>query len=152
MTGAPEFDDAPDRLAADYSHLLGARGVNMYVHTTDTSLRLYQQPIPVRLREATFVLDGLLEHGAELDSKRVVTDTHGFSEVVMASASLVDKELAPRITRVHEQTLYKLDRGKVYAHLDPILKGTIKPHTCGRSGTTWCGSWRRSRRGQRRPR
>ncbi len=115
-------------LAADYSHLLGARGVNMYAHTTDTSLRLYQQPIPVRLREATFVLDGLLEHGTELDPKRVVTDSHGFSEVVMASASLLDKELAPRIARVHEQTLYKLDRGKVYTHLDPILKGTIKPH------------------------
>lgn len=115
-------------LAADYSHLLGARGVNMYAHTTDTSLRLYQQSIPVRLREATFVLDGLLEHGTELDPKRVVTDSHGFSEVVMASASLLDKELAPRIARVHEQTLYKLDRGKVYAHLDPILKGTLKPH------------------------
>ena len=40
-------------LAADYSHLLGGRGVNMYVHTTDTSLRLYQQAIPVRLREAS---------------------------------------------------------------------------------------------------
>lgn len=115
-------------LAADYSHLLGARGVTMYAHTTDTSLRLYQQPIPVRLREATFVLDGLLEHGTELDPKRVVTDSHGFSEIVMASASLLDKELAPRIARVHEQTLYKLDRGKVYVHLDPILKGTIKPH------------------------
>jgi TnpA family transposase len=115
-------------LAADYSHLLGARGVNMYAHTTDTSLRLYQQPIPVRLREATFVLDGLLEHGTELDPRRVVTDSHGFSEVVMASAALLDKELAPRIARAHEQTLYKLDRGKVYAHLDPILKGTLKPH------------------------
>lgn len=115
-------------LAADYSHMLGARGVNLYVHTTDTALRLYQQPVPVRLREATFVLDGLLEHGTELDPKRVVTDTHGFSEVVMASASLLDKELAPRIARAHEQTLYKMKGDPSYAHLDPILKGTLKPH------------------------
>ena len=115
-------------LAADYSHLLGGRGVNMYVHTTDTSLRLYQQAIPVRLREATFVLDGLLDHGTELDPERIFTDSHGFSEVVMASAALLTKDLAPRIANVHEQTLYKLDRGKVYEHLDPILKGTIKTH------------------------
>lgn len=115
-------------LAADYSHLLGGRGVTMYAHTTDTSLRLYQQPVPVRLREATFVLDGMLEHGTELDPKRVVTDTHGFSEVLMASAAILAKELAPRIANVHKQTLYKLDRGKEYRHLDPILKGTIKPH------------------------
>lgn len=115
-------------LAADYSHLLGGRGVNMYVHTTDTSLRLYQQAIPVRLREATFVLDGLLDHGTELDPGRVFTDSHGFSEVVMASAALLARDLAPRIANVHEQTLYKLDRSKVYEHLDPILKGTIKTH------------------------
>lgn len=115
-------------LAADYSHLLGGRGVNVYVHTTDTSLRLYQQAIPVRLREATFVLDGLLDHGTELDPNRVFTDSHGFSEVVMAAAALLGRNLAPRIAHVHEQTLYKLDRAKVYEHLDPILGGTIKTH------------------------
>lgn len=115
-------------LAADYSHLLGSRGVTLYVHTTETSLRLYQQPIPTRLREATFVLDGLLDHGTELDPDRVYTDAHGFSEVVMAAAALLQKELAPRLKQIHEKTLYKVDRTKTYAHLDPILKGTIKSH------------------------
>jgi TnpA family transposase len=50
-----------DILAADYSHLLHGRGVTLYAHTGENAMRVHQQPIPVRLREATFVLDGLLE-------------------------------------------------------------------------------------------
>ncbi|GAA5504399.1 tn3 family transposase Tn4430 [Deinococcus xinjiangensis] len=115
-------------LAADYSHLLGGRGITMYVHTTDTSLRLYQQPIPTRLREATYVLDGLLDHGTELEPDQVFTDSHGFSEVVMAAAALLSKELAPRLKNINEKTLYKVDRSRSYQHLDPILKGTVKTH------------------------
>ena len=45
-----------DILAADFSHLLHGRGVTLYAHTGENAMRLYQQPIPCRLREATFVL------------------------------------------------------------------------------------------------
>jgi Tn3 transposase DDE domain len=48
-------------LAADYSHVLQGRGVTLYAHTADNCLRIHQQPIPCRLREAAFSLDGLLE-------------------------------------------------------------------------------------------
>ena len=117
-----------DILAADFSHLLHGRGVTLYAHTGENAMRLYQEPIPCRLREATFVLDGLMEHETELDPRTVYTDTHGYTEVVMATADLLGKSLAPRIARMHEQTLYKLDRSRRYAHLDPILDGTVKPH------------------------
>jgi TnpA family transposase len=122
-----------DILAADYSHLLQGRGVTLYVHTAQNAPRLHQQPIPCRLREATFVLDGLVEHDTELDPRTVSTDTHGYTEVVMATAALLGFSLAPRIARLHEQTLYKLDRARRYAHLDPILDGTVKPHLVRRA-------------------
>jgi TnpA family transposase len=122
-----------DILAADYSHLLHGRGVTLYAHTTDNALRLHQQPIPCRLREATFALDGLLEHDTELDPRTVYTDTHGYTEVVMATAALLGFALAPRIARLHEQTLYKLDRSRRYPHLDPILDGTVKAHMVRRA-------------------
>jgi hypothetical protein len=86
-----------DILAADYSHLLHGRGVTLYAHTGENAMRVHQEPIPVRLREATFVLDGLLEHETELDPRTVYTDTHGYTEVVMATAALLGKSLAPRI-------------------------------------------------------
>jgi TnpA family transposase len=81
------------QLAADYSHVLQGRGVTLYAHTADNCLRLHQQPIPCRLREAAFVLDGLVEH--ELDPRTCYTDTHGYTEVVMATAVLLGFELAP---------------------------------------------------------
>jgi TnpA family transposase len=117
-----------DILAADFSHLLHGRGVTLYAHTGENAMRLHR-----RLREATFVLDGLMEHNTELDPRTVYTDTHGYTEVVMATAGLLGKSLAPRIARMHEQTLYKLDRSRRYAHLDPILDGTVKPHLVRRA-------------------
>jgi TnpA family transposase len=115
-------------LAADYSHVLQGRGVTLYAHTADNCLRLHQQPIPCRLREAAFVLDGLLEHDTDLDPRTCYTDTHGYTEVVMATAALLGFELAPRIRDIHDQTLYKLDHSQHYPHLDPILTGAIKAH------------------------
>src|SRR5579859_1568033 len=56
-----------DIRAADFSHLLHGRGVTLYAHTGENTMRLHQEPIPCRLREATFVLDGLMEHETELD-------------------------------------------------------------------------------------
>ena len=115
-------------LAADYSPVLQGRGVTLYAHTADNFLRLHQQPIPCRLREAAFCLDGLMEHDTELDPKVCYTDTHGYTEVVMATGALLGYELAPRIKDIKDQTLYKIDRQQHYPHLDAILTGTIKPH------------------------
>jgi TnpA family transposase len=115
-------------LAADYSRVLAGRGVTLYAHTADNFLRLHQQPIPCRLREAAFSLDGLLEHDTELDPKICYTDTHGYTEVVMATAALLGFELAPRIRDIKDQTLYKIDRQQKYPNLDPILAGTVKTH------------------------
>ena len=114
-------------LIADYSPVLQGRGVTLYAHTSDNFLRLHQQPIPCRLREAAFSLDGLMEHDTELDPRVCYTDTHGYTEVVMATAALLGYELAPRIKDIKDQTLYKIDRQQRYPHLDPILTGTIKP-------------------------
>jgi TnpA family transposase len=115
-------------LAADYSHVLQGRGVTLYAHTADNFLRMNQQPIPCRLREAAFSLDGLMEHDTELDPRVCYTDTHGYTEVVMATAALLGFELAPRIKDINDQTLYKIDRQQIYPALDPILSGTIKPN------------------------
>lgn len=68
-----------DILAADFSHLLRGRGVTLYAHTGENAMRLPQEPIPCRLRETTFVLDGLLEHDTELGPRTVSTDTHGYT-------------------------------------------------------------------------
>jgi TnpA family transposase len=69
------------------------------------------------------VLDGLVEHDTELDTRTCYTYTHGCTEVVMATAALLGFELAPRIRDIHDQTL-----SQHYPYLDPILTGAIKAH------------------------
>jgi TnpA family transposase len=120
-------------LSADYSGVLKEHGVTMLAHTADNFLQMHQKPIPCRLRESTFSLDGLMEHDTELDPQVCYTDTHGYTEVVMATASLLGFDLAPRIRDVKDQTLYKIDRTQKYAHLDPLLTGTIRPESIRQS-------------------
>jgi TnpA family transposase len=115
-------------LAADYSAPLRDRGVTLLAHTADNYLRLHHKPIPCRLREALFTLDGLVEHDTELDPRSCYTDSHGFTEVVMATGALLGFSIEPRIADIKDQTLYKIDRTQRYPHLDPILAGTIRPH------------------------
>lgn len=51
-----------------------------------------------------------MEHETELDPKICYTDTHGYTEVVMATAVLLGYELPPRIKDIKDQSLYKIDR------------------------------------------
>ena len=118
-------------LSADYSPLLDGRGVTLMRHTLDNYLQLHGKPVPCRLREALFALDGLVEHDTEMDPRVLHTDTHGSSEVVMAAAHLLGYSLEPRIADLGDQTLYKIDREAAYSGLDPILTGTVKTHLIG---------------------
>lgn len=115
-------------LSSDYSAVLQGRGVTMLAHTADNYVQLHQRLIPCRLREATFVLDGLMEHDTELDPQVCFTDTHGYTEVVMAAAHLLGFELAPRIRDVKDQTLYRFSRHNKFNALDQLITGTIRPH------------------------
>ncbi len=118
-------------LSADYSPLLADRGVTLVRHTLDNYLQLHGKPVPCRLREALFSLDGLVEHDTELDPRVLYTDTHGSTEVVMAAGHLLGFSLEPRIADLGDQTLYKIDREAAYPGLDPILTGTVKTHLIG---------------------
>lgn len=122
------FYSPSNLLRTDYSPILKDRGITMITHTADNLLMLNQQPVPCKLREAAYDLDGLLEHGTELEPTLCFTDTHGYTETVLAAGSLLGFQLAPRIKDIKDKTLYRFERGPSYEHLDPIIKSTIKTH------------------------
>ena len=117
-------------LAADYSHVLQGRGVTLYAHTSDSFLRMHQQPdsLPFAGGGISAWTD-LMEHDTELDPKVCYTDTHGYTEVVMATAALLGYELAPRIKDIKDQTLYKMDRHQHYAESGPYSLGNYQSRT-----------------------
>lgn len=120
------FYSPANLLRTDYSPILKDRGITMVTHTADNLLMLHQQPIPCKLREAAYDLDGLLEHGTELDPTICFTDTHGYTESVLGAASLLGFQLAPRIKDIKDKTLYRFERAPRFQHMDPIITGTIR--------------------------
>lgn len=101
----------------------GARGFILYTHVADNYAPFYVQVIPANVREASFVLDGLLYHGTILVPREHYTDSHGFTDVVFAFLWLLGFKLAPRIANLPNSTLWY---GKGF---DPdqreIFKGSI---------------------------
>jgi TnpA family transposase len=122
------FYSPSNLLRTDYSAVLRDRGITMITHTADNLLMMHQQPVPCRLREAAYDLDGLLAHGTEMEPTICFTDTHGYTETVLGAAPMLGYQMAPRIKDIKDKTLYRFESGPSYNHLDQIIKGTIKTH------------------------
>src|SRR5262249_17202258 len=54
------------------------RGINVYTHISDLWIPFYTQVITCHVRQAPYILDGLLYHATRLEPREHYTDTHGF--------------------------------------------------------------------------
>jgi TnpA family transposase len=84
----------------------------------------HTQVIACGLREATYVLDGLLNNHTVLRPKDHFVDTHGYTDQLFGLCHLLGYSLMPRLT-MSKQTLYKVDRAKHYGGLDEVFQGTV---------------------------
>jgi TnpA family transposase len=102
------------------------RGVTFYTWTSDQFSQYGTKVIPATVRDATYVLDEILDNETELPIVEHTTDTAGYTELVFALFDLLGLQFAPRIRDLGDQHLYRVDRTHTYRHLGPRLKGTIK--------------------------
>jgi TnpA family transposase len=100
------------------------RALTVYTHLADQHSVFHTQVIACSVREATYVLDGLLENDTILRPKEHFVDQHGYTDQLFGLCHLLGYSLMPRLT-VSKQTLYKLDRTKRYGCLDAVLHGTV---------------------------
>jgi TnpA family transposase len=98
--------------------------LTVYTHVADQHSVLHTQVIACSLREAIYVLDGLLANDTILRPKEHFVDQHGYTEQLFGLCHLLGYSLMPRLP-VSKQTFYKLDRTKHYGRLDAIFQGTI---------------------------
>jgi TnpA family transposase len=82
--------------------------------------------IPATVRDATYVLDAILDNETELTILQHTTDPAGYTELVFALFDLLGMQFAPRIRDLGEQRLYRFDSGATYRHLGPLLKGKVR--------------------------
>jgi TnpA family transposase len=102
------------------------RGVTFYTWTSDQFAQYGTKVIPATVRDATYVLDEILDNETELPILEHTTDTAGYTEIVFALFDLLGLQFSPRLRDLGDQRLYRLDRGRTYPHLEPRLKGRIR--------------------------
>ncbi|MBV8816397.1 MAG: Tn3 family transposase [Verrucomicrobia bacterium] len=81
------------------------------------------QVINATVRDATYVLDGLLYHESDLRIEEHYTDTAGFTDHVFALMHLLGYRFAPRIRDLADRRLYIPDSRKEYPALSGLIGG-----------------------------
>lgn len=101
------------------------RGLTFYTWTSDQYSQYGTKVIASTVRDATYVLDEILDNETELPILEHTTDTSGYTDLVFALFDLLGMRFSPRIADLGDQRLYRVDRGATYEHLGALLKGTI---------------------------
>ncbi len=100
------------------------RAVTLYTHVSDQHSVFATQVISCAPREATYVLDGLLENDTLLRPQIHTTDTHGFTEQLFGLCYLLGLDFLPRFKDLPDQHLYRMGKGRSYGALDPLFRST----------------------------
>lgn len=101
------------------------RGINVYTHVSDLWIPFYTQVITCHVRQAAYILDGLLYHATRLEPQEHYTDTHGFTELIFATTHLLGIRFAPRIKDLPEQRLWRLPECGPYQHIEAAVTDTL---------------------------
>jgi TnpA family transposase len=100
-------------------------GRQIYTHINDQYAPFHSKVIKVGVRDATYVLDGLLYHESDLRIEEHCTDTSGFTFHIFALMHLLGFSFAPRIRDIQDCKLYVPDSSIDYPALKALIGGKI---------------------------
>jgi TnpA family transposase len=101
------------------------RGLTFYTWTSDQFSQYGSKPTPSTVRDATYVLDAILDNETDLPIAEHTTDTAGYTDLVFALFDLLGLQFSPRLRDLGDSKLYRIDKQIRYHHLEPLLRGTI---------------------------
>jgi len=104
------------------SHITGRL---FYTHVSDQYAPFSTKVVNVGVRDATYVLDGLLYHESDLRISEHYTDTAGFTDHVFGLMHLLGFRFAPRIRDLGETKLYVPKGDSTYETLKPMIGSTL---------------------------
>jgi len=92
-----------------------------YTHVSDQYGPFHTNVIHSPIRDATYVLDGLLHHESELHIEEHYTDTAGFTDHVFALCPLIGFRFAPRIRDLADKRLYVPGKANQWPALESMI-------------------------------
>jgi TnpA family transposase len=78
--------------------------IGMYTHVHDRGPIVYHQPIVLGERQSGAAIEGVVRQ-LHIDIERLAVDTHGYTDVAMGIARLLDFDLCPRLKNLRERRL-----------------------------------------------
>src|SRR4029453_4809702 len=102
------------------------QGLTYYSWTSDQLSQYGTKVIPATVRDATYVLDAILDNETELTIVEHATDTAGYADIVFCLFDLLGMQFAPRLRDLGDQQLYRMSREQQTGRLTPRFKGTIQ--------------------------
>ena len=103
------------------------KGLTYYTWTSDQYSQFGTKVVPATMRDASIVLDEILDNETELPLNQHSTDTAGYTEIIFALFDLLGLQFAPRIRDIGDQTLYSLDKFADTPLVNSLLKGKLNP-------------------------
>jgi TnpA family transposase len=118
---------ASSLLASYYPRYFGyyEKAIGIYTHVSDQYSVFNTKAISCGLREALYVLDGLLENNTILKIREHTTDTGGYTEHIFALCYLLGYRFMPRIRDLKDQQLYAINKEDHYGEIQSLLKKGI---------------------------
>jgi TnpA family transposase len=101
-------------------------GITFYSWSSDQFSQYGTKVISSTIRDATYVLDEILNNETDLTILEHTTDTAGYTDLVFALFDLLGMQFSPRLRDLGDRQLYRLKTDPaIYPRLDTRLTGRI---------------------------
>lgn len=101
------------------------RGLTFYTWTSDQYSQFGTKVVASTIRDATYVLDEILDNETELTILEHMTDTAGYTDLVFGLFDLLGMQFSPRLADIAAKTLYCVDKKIRYKHINSLITGKI---------------------------
>ena len=103
-----------------------------YTHVSDQYAPFHVRAINSTVRDATYVLDGLLNHQTDLRIEEHYTDTSGYTDHIFALCHLLGFRFAPRIRDLANHRMFSFEKPARYDSIKSLMSGRIHERTIRR--------------------
>ncbi len=101
------------------------RGITWYHWTVDQYMDIHGTVVTGALKDAPFVLDGLLEQEKHHRPREVITDTGGYSDIVFGFFWLLGYQFSPRLADLGDARFWRMNRQTDYGILNDLARHKI---------------------------
>ncbi len=120
-----KWDIYEQNLLSEYHVRYGGYGGIGYYHISDKYVALFSHFIPCGVREAVYILDGLLRNRSDIEPEIVHSDTHGQTESIFGLAHLLGIRLMPRIRNWKDLKFYRPHGAARYQHIEVLFSEEV---------------------------